>query len=146
MQSFHQQQIKVMTEQHREEKEQHREEMAKMIAQLAPGQASAHVTSPPVAMTAPSFATFDPTSELWIDYWARLQIHMEVNSIPTDHQPKVFLTNQNKAAIKLVSTLAAQMATPKEVENLTLEEIVAFMDEQYDSKKFIAKESFRFWF
>ena len=39
MQSFHQQQIKVMTEQHREEKEQHREEMARLVAKLAPGQA-----------------------------------------------------------------------------------------------------------
>ena len=79
MQSFQQQQIKVITEQHREEmasreqsyqrqKEQHREEMAKLIAQLAPGEASVPVTSPPVAMTTPSFAAFDPTSELGKDY------------------------------------------------------------------------------
>ena len=59
---------------------------------------------------------------------------MEANSIPTERQPKVFLTNQSKATFKLISTLAAQMATPKEIENLTMEEIVAFMDEQYDSR------------
>ena len=70
---------------------------------------------------------------------------MEANSIPTEHQPKVFLTNQSKATFKLISTLAAQMATPKEIENLTMEEIVAFMDEQYDSRKFIVQERFRFW-
>ena len=94
MQSFHQQQIKVMTEQHREQHreemasreqsyrrqaEQHREEMARLIAQLAPGQVSAPVTPPPVAVTTPSFAAFDPTIELWKDYWARFQICMEAN-------------------------------------------------------------------
>ena len=74
MQSFQQQQTKVRAEQQREEMasseqwyqrqaEQHGEEMAKMIAQLAPGRASAPVTSPPVAMATPSFAAFDPTSE-----------------------------------------------------------------------------------
>ena len=77
--------------------------------------------------------------------WARFQICMEANSIPTERQPKVFLTNQSKATFKLISTLAAQMATPKEIENLTMEEIVAFMDEQYDSRKFIVQERFRFW-
>ena len=47
---------------------------------------------------------------------------MEANSIPTEHHPKVFLTNQSKATLKLISTFAAQMATPKEIENLTMEE------------------------
>ena len=59
--------------------------------------------------------------------------------------PKVFLTNQSKATFKLISTLAAQIATPKEIENLTMKEIVAFMDEQYDSRKLIVQECFRFW-
>ena len=116
-----------MTEQHREEKEQHREEMAWLIVQLAPGQASLPVTSHPVAMTTPNFAAFDPTSELWKDYWSWFQICMEANSIRTERQPKVFLTNKSKATFKLISTLAAQMATLKEIENLTMEEIVAFM-------------------
>ena len=73
--------------------EQHREEMARLIAQLAPGQASALVTSPPVAMTTPSFEAFYPMSELWKDYWSRFQICMEANSIPTEREPKAFLTN-----------------------------------------------------
>ena len=62
--------------------EQRREEMAQLLAQLAPGQASAPVTFPPVAMTTPSFTVFNPTSELWKDYWSRCQICMEANSIP----------------------------------------------------------------
>ena len=62
---------------------------------------------------------------------------MEANSIPTELQPKVFLTNQSKATFKLISTLAAQIATSKDIENLTMKKIVAFVDEQYESRKFI---------
>ena len=116
----------------------------KVNCTTGPGQALSPVTSPPVAMTTHSFVAFD-TPELWKDYWSRLQKCMEANSIPTDCQPKVFLTNQSKTTFKLISTLAAQMATPKEIENLTMEEILAFMDEQYNSRKLIVQERFRFW-
>ena len=37
--------------------------------------------------------------------------------MPIERPPKAFLTNQSKATIKLISTLAAQMATPKEREH-----------------------------
>ena len=124
---------KFMTEQHREQREQHREEMVKLIARLATGQASSSVAFPPVAMTTPSFAAYDSMSELWKDYWPRFQICVEANSLLTERQLKVFLQNQSKATFKLISIVAAQMATPKEIENLTVEEIVAFMDEQYAS-------------
>ena len=83
------------------------------MAQLVPGQASSPVTFPLVAMATPNLAAFDPTSELWKDFWRRFQICMEPNSIPTDHEPKVFLTNWSKATSKHISTLAAQMATQK---------------------------------
>ena len=69
---------------------------------------------------------------------------MEANSIPIEGQPKVFLKNQSNATFKLISILAAQMATPKGIQNLSMGEIVAFKDEQYDSIKFIIQECFRF--
>ena len=31
-----------------------------------------------------SFVPFDPTAELWDDYWARFQTFVGANSIPTD--------------------------------------------------------------
>ena len=70
---------------------------------------------------------------------------MEANSIPTERQPKVFSTNQSKTTFKLISTLAAQMAAQTEIENLTMEVIVAFMDQQHDSRKFIVQERVGFW-
>ena len=45
--------------------------MEKLIAQLAPCHVSSPVTSYPVAMTAHNFVAFNPTSELWKDYWAK---------------------------------------------------------------------------
>ena len=47
MQIFQQQQIKIMTVQHREEMKQHREEMARRTEQLVPGQLLLPVTSFP---------------------------------------------------------------------------------------------------
>ena len=76
------------------------------MVQLAPGEASIPVTSNPVAMTTPYFAAFDPMSELWKDYWAWFHISIEANSMPTEHQAKVFLTNYSKATFKLISILA----------------------------------------
>ena len=64
----------------------------------------------------PVFAAFYPTAELWKDYWACFQICMEAKSILIESQPKVFLPNKSKTTFKFVSTLAAQMATWKEIE------------------------------
>ena len=123
--------------------EMQQQQMHDLIKRLAPGQAPSTPSS--VAMTTPSFEPFDPTSELWKDYWARFQTFMMASSVPKERQSQVFLTNQTKATYKLISTLASQMASPKEVNNLTMEEIVGFMDKQYDSKKFIVRERFKFW-
>ena len=97
-------------------------------------------------MTTASFAAFDRTPELWKDYWACFQLRMEANSIPTECRLKVFLTNQSKAMFKLISNPAAQLTIMQDIKNLTMQEIVAFMGEQYHSRKFIVQELFRFWF
>ena len=75
------------------------------------------------------------------DYWARFQTFMRASSVPEERQPQVFLTNQTKATYKLIGTLAA----PTDVNHLAMKQIVAYMDEQYDSKKFIVQERYKFW-
>ena len=71
---------------------------------------------------------------------------MEANSIPTDKRPQVFLTNQTSALYKQLSNLAAQQQQhPKKVNALTLQEIETFMKDQYDPKRFIVRERFKFW-
>ena len=47
---------------------------------------------------------------------ARFKIYMDVNSIPTERQPKLFLTNQNKVTFKLITTLAARLITLTEIQ------------------------------
>ena len=77
--------------------------MTELIQKIAPGKSSESI---------PSFATFDSTTELWKDYWARFQTFSKANSVSDAKLPQVFLTNQTTATYKLISTLAMQLATP----------------------------------
>ena len=110
--------------------------MTELIQKIAPGKSSESI---------PSFATFDSTTELWKDYWARFQTFSKANSVSDAKLPQVFLTNQTTATYKLISTLAMQLATPKDVNDLTMAEIKTFMDKQYDPKRFIVQERYKFW-
>ena len=80
----------------------------------------------------PSFDPFDPTPELWDDYWARFQTFVGANSVPVDKRALVFLTNQSRVNYKLLSNLASQQSPPKDVNALTLDEIVEYMKGQFD--------------
>lgn len=137
--------IKAMQEQHREQMDQQRQQMEALISRMVTSQAPSTASSFSPATTTPSFIAFDATTELWKDYWARFQTFARANSVPKERLPQVFLTNQTTATYKLLSTLATQLATPKNVNDLTMEEIVNFMEEQYDPKTFIVRERFKFW-
>ena len=101
--------------------------------------------APTTTSATPNFSPFDSSSELWADYFARFITFVEANSIPTDKRPQVFLTNQTSALYKQLSNLAAQQQNPKKVNALTLDEIETFMKDQYDPKRFIVRERFKFW-
>ena len=132
-----------MMQQQQEQQQQQQQQITSIITQLAKDKTPA--TPSPVAMPVPSFPAFDPMMELWKDYWARFQTFMLANSVPMERQPQVFLVNQSKATYSLISTMAAQMASPKAVNDLTMVEIQGFMDDQFDSKKFTVRERFKFW-
>ena len=93
----------------------------------------------------PSFVPFDPTAELWDDYWARFQTFVGANSIPTDKQAQVFLTNQSRVNYKLLSNLASQQSPAKDINALTLEEIVEYMKGQFDPTRYVIRERFKYW-
>ena len=46
---------------------------------------------------------------------------------------------------KLLSNLAAQEMPPKEINDLTMDQIVAYMKVQFDSNRFVIWERFKFW-
>ena len=93
----------------------------------------------------PPFAAFDASSELWTDYWSRFCTFLAANGIPDERHAQVFLTNQNVGLYRQLSTLAKQLPTPKDINNLTMDEIVKFMKEQYDPTRFVVRERFKFW-
>ena len=93
----------------------------------------------------PPFAAFDSTTELWPDYWSRFQTFLVANAVPDQRVPQVFLTNQNIAVYRQLATTAAQLTPPKDINNLSIEEIIEFMKEQFDPKRFVVRERFKFW-
>ena len=56
-----------------------------------------------------------------------------------------FSDNQSSSVYKLLNTLAKQLSPPKEINQLSVDEILQFMSEQFDEKLFIVRERFRFW-
>ena len=163
-----QQQMEQQARQHKEDKErqelqaerqqqqmelqaeQHKEEMEALIRLFKNPASSPSADSRPVATSTltsaiPPFAAFDSTSELWPDYWSRFQTFLVANAVPDQRKPQVFLTNQNVAIYRQLSTLAAQLNPPTDINNLTMDDIFKFMKEQFDPKRFIVRERFKFW-
>ncbi len=99
----------------------------------------------PSSAAIPSFAAFDSTSELWPDYWSKFCTFVAAHAVPDQRQPQVFLTNQSAAVYKQLSNLAVQQSPAKKINELTMDEIVNFMKEQFDPKLFIVRERFKFW-
>eukprot|EP00914_Ancora_sagittata_P022662 GHVO01044975.1.p1 GENE.GHVO01044975.1~~GHVO01044975.1.p1 ORF type:complete len:278 (+),score=45.87 GHVO01044975.1:510-1343(+) len=145
-----QQQLELQQCQHQEDKEemqrrideqlaQQREQMDIMKTML--GKSPAPLAASTSSST-PTFAPFDATAELWTDYWARFCTFTGANSVPDDRKAQVFLTNQTSTVYKL---LASQQTPPKDINKLTMDEIVNFMKDQFDPKRFTIRERFKFW-
>eukprot|EP00731_Ephydatia_muelleri_P019387 Em0012g212a len=90
-----QQQMQIQREQTEAQIHAHAKQTEAIIATLTGGAAKwADSTS----KSFPSFVSFDTTSELWTDYWARFQTFVAAHSIPDDKKAQVFLTNQSLVA------------------------------------------------
>ena len=67
------------------------------------------------------------------------------NSVPEDKTAQVFLTSQSKVTYKLLCNLASQQSPPKDINELTIDEITDFMKNQFDPARCIVRERFNFW-
>ena len=136
----------------RQQLETQRKQMETLVAALSAGGSGLSTglsTNPvPTSQTAvvsiPSFVPFDSSSELWHDYWARFQTFAGANSVPADKTAQVFLTNQSRVTYKLLFNLAAQQSPPKDVNALSMDEIVGYMKDQFDPTHYIVRERFKF--
>ena len=124
---------------------QHQEQMSMLQEQLKILQSSLNNPRENVPTPMASFQPFDSTSELWTDYLARFRTFVTANSIPDNKQAQIFLTNQSNSVYKMLSNLAAQQQPVKSIHELTMNDIQTFMAEQFDPKRFVVRERFKFW-
>ena len=141
----HQEQMAVLRDEHRDQNKQHQEQMAMLQEQLKTLQSSLNNPRENVPTPMASFQPFDSTSELWTDYLARFRTFVTANSIPDNKQAQIFLTNQSNSVYKMLSNLAAQQQPVKSIHELTMNDIQTFMAEQFDPKRFVVRERFKFW-
>ena len=143
-------QIQLQRQQMEQQAQQHREEMQTLLKLLdvqkrGTGEDDSSTHHPQLSAAAiPPFAAFDSTSELWPDYWSRFCTFVVANAVPEQCQAQVFLTNQTAAVYKQLANLATQQTPPKDINKLTMSEIVNFMKEQFDPKLFIVRKRFKF--
>ena len=145
------QQMEHQAKQMEQQAQHHTEEMHNLLKILdvqkrGTGEDDSSTHHPQLSTAAiPPFAAFDSTSELWSDYWSRFCTFVVANAVPEQRQAQVFLTNQTAAVYKQLANLATQQTPPKDINKLTMSEIVNFMKEQFDPKLFIVRERFKFW-
>ena len=138
----HQEQMAVLRD---EQNKQHQEQMTMLQEQLKILQSSLNNPRENVPTPMASFQPFDSTSELWTDYLARFRTFVTANSVPDNKQAQIFLTNQSNSVYKMLSNLAAQQQPVKSIHELTMNDIQTFMAEQFDPKRFVVRERFKFW-
>ena len=159
----HQEQMAVLRDEHREQNKQHQEQnkqhqeqmavlrgehqeqMTMLQEQIKILQSSLNNPRENVPTPMASFQPFDSTSELWTDYLARFRTFITANSIPDNKQAQIFFTNQSNSVYKMLSNLAAQQQPVKSIHELTMNDIQTFMAEQFDPKRFVVRERFKFW-
>ena len=137
--------ILLLNKQHQEQNKQHQEQMTMLQEQIKILQSSLNKPRENVPTPMASFQPFDSTSELWTDYLARFRTFVTANSIPDNKQAQIFLTNQSNSVYKMLSNLAAQQQPVKSIHELTMNDIQTFMAEQFDPKRFVVRERFKFW-
>ena len=137
--------ILLLNKQHQEQNKRHQEQMSMLQEQLKILQSSLNNPRENVPTPMASFQPFDSTSELWTDYLARFRTFVTANSIPDNKQAQIFLTNQSNSVYKMLSNLAAQQQPVKSIHELTMNDIQTFMAEQFDPKRFVVRERFKFW-
>ena len=97
------------------------------------------------AVATPNFRAFHSTSELRSGYWSGFCTFANARSVPNEKSAMIFLTNQTSTTYKMLPNLAAQETPLKDINNLTTEQITNYMKKQFDPKRFLVRERFRFW-
>lgn len=116
--------------------------LQEMIGNCPPNPEHEMVTAPSQVATL-NFVTFDPTSELWPDYWSRFCTFTNAHSVSNSKKPKASHTSQN-FCLQDAFHPASQETLPKDLNELVVDQIAEFMKRQFNPKHFIVWERFHF--
>ena len=89
------------------------------------------------------FPGFDPSSEVWKDYYSRFETFSRAHSL-SKNKAAFFLSCQTPAIYQQLADLAIQKSKTT-IHKLSVDEITTFMGEQYDPAQYTVRERFRFW-
>ena len=140
----HEEEKQLLLQQAKEDKDLLLKQLDKMM-QAAVGEKASSSTTSVSSVAPPSFAPYDSTRELWEDYFKRFRTFIAAHAVSADREAQIFLTNQSTTVYKLLMNLASQQTPPKDVNQLSMDDIVAFMKDQFDPKRFVIRERFKFW-
>ena len=119
----------------------HREQLDAMMSVMKEMKAPAAATPSVATVSAtPNFASFDSSAELWEDHWSRFVTFFRAYSVSEERQAQVFLTNQSPTIYKMISNLAAQSSPSKQINELSIKEIVQFMRGLLDRPKTVHRQ------
>ena len=139
--------LKEQERQHEEQERRHEEQMKVLREIIDKRSSSTENEGRPTISTAvatPNFPAFDSSTELWSDCWSRFCTFSTAHFVPESKKPKVFLTYQTSTIYKMLSNLAAQESPAREINALSMEQISEYMKKQFDPKRFVVRERFRF--
>jgi hypothetical protein len=136
--------LETLVEQMAAQQRRHEEQMEALLS-LLKRQTPLDATVRPKTAALPAFCPFDPTAELWKDYWSRFTTYVEAHGVEATRITHVFLTNQSPVVYKTLANMANQQSPAKEVNSLSIKEIEAYMSEQFHPKRYVVRERFKFW-
>ena len=127
---------------HRRQQDEQMEENKKLMELLLQSLQQKQETA---ANAVPAFPGFDPSAELLTDYIDRFNTFIAARPIHQGRIAGTFLTNQQPTLYKQMSNMASQLPTPKQINGLSMDEILEFFKDQYDPKRFIVRERYTYW-
>ena len=95
--------------------------------------------------TSTKFDSFNPTVELWKDYYNRFITFVKANNVPEDKIAQIFLTNQSTEMYATIRNLVEGKENGASIQDVSKEELFNLMSTCYDAKKYVVRERTRFW-
>jgi hypothetical protein len=102
--------LETLVEQMAAQQRRHEEQMEALLS-LLKRQTPLDATVRPKTAALPAFCPFDPTAELWKDYWSRFTTYVEAHGVEATRITHVFLTNLSPVVYKTLAKYGKSAVT-----------------------------------